>query len=107
METAPTLDEADIVFSDTAAKKVAEAVNSNSPAVVEAIKQAFASKAAGVTGLIKRTKGATINPNLELLFCFSLDSIVQGFVCWSSHYFFFIRKFLCNELSLILTVGCE
>jgi hypothetical protein len=51
-----------------AAKKVAEAVNSNSPAVVEAIKQAFASKAAGVTGLIKRTKGATINPNLELLF---------------------------------------
>jgi hypothetical protein len=48
--------------------KVAEAIGSNSAAAKEGIKQLFAAKAAGVTGLIKRTKGATINPNLELLF---------------------------------------
>ena len=48
--------------------KVAEAIGSNSAAAKEGIKQIFAAKASGVTGLIKRTKGATINPNLELLF---------------------------------------
>ena len=51
-----------------AIKKVADAVGSNSAAAKEGFKQVFAAKAAGVTGLIKRTKGATINPNLELLF---------------------------------------
>ena len=51
-----------------AVDKVAEAIGSNSPAAKEGIKQIFAAKASGVTGLIKRTKGAAINPNLELLF---------------------------------------
>ena len=51
-----------------AVDKVAEAIGSNSAAAKEGIKQIFAAKASGVTGLIKRTKGATINPNLELLF---------------------------------------
>ena len=51
-----------------AIKKVADAVGSNSPAAKEGFKQIFAAKASGVTGLIKRTKGAAINPNLELLF---------------------------------------
>ena len=51
-----------------AIKKVADAVGSNSKATQEAFKQIFAAKASGVTGLIKRTKGAAINPNLELLF---------------------------------------
>ena len=51
-----------------AIKKVAEAVGTNSAATKEAFKQIFAAKASGVTGLIKRTKGAAINPNLELLF---------------------------------------
>ena len=48
--------------------KVAEAIGSNSAAAKEGIKQLFAAKAAGVTGLLQRTRGATINPNLELLF---------------------------------------
>ena len=51
-----------------AIKKVAEAVGSNSAAAKEGFKQLFAAKASGVTGLLQRTKGATINPNLELLF---------------------------------------
>ena len=48
--------------------KILSAVSGNTAASKEAIKQAFIGKAAGVTGLIKRTRGATINPNLELLF---------------------------------------
>ena len=48
--------------------KIGKAVSGNSDAAKEAIKVAFAQKAANVTGLIQRTKGATINPNLELLF---------------------------------------
>ena len=48
--------------------KVVDAIGSNSASAKEGIKQLFAAKASGVTGLIKRTKGATINPNLELLF---------------------------------------
>ena len=48
--------------------KIGKAVSGNSDAAKEAIKLAFAQKAANVTGLIQRTKGATINPNLELLF---------------------------------------
>ena len=48
--------------------KILSAVSGNTAASKEAIKQAFVGKATGVTGLIKRTRGATINPNLELLF---------------------------------------
>ena len=48
--------------------KILGAVSGNTEASKEAIKQAFVGKATGVTGLIKRTRGATINPNLELLF---------------------------------------
>ena len=48
--------------------KILGAVSGNTEASKEAIKQAFVGKAANVTGLIKRTRGATINPNLELLF---------------------------------------
>ena len=48
--------------------KILGAVSGNTAASKEAIKQAFVGKATGVTGLIKRTRGATINPNLELLF---------------------------------------
>ena len=48
--------------------KILGAVSGNTSASKEAIKQAFVGKATGVTGLIKRTRGATINPNLELLF---------------------------------------
>ena len=51
-----------------AIEKVAGAIGSNSAAAKEGIKQLFAAKAAGVTGLLQRTRGATINPNLELLF---------------------------------------
>jgi len=48
--------------------KILGAVSGNTEASKEAIKQAFIGKATNVTGLIKRTRGATINPNLELLF---------------------------------------
>jgi len=48
--------------------KILGAVSGNTAASKEAIKQAFVGKATNVTGLIKRTKGAAINPNLELLF---------------------------------------
>ena len=51
-----------------AVDKIAKAVGGNSEAAKEAIKQAFVAKATNTSGLIQRTKGATINPNLELLF---------------------------------------
>ena len=48
--------------------KVADAVSQNTGVAKEAARQFFAGKATGVQGILKRTKGATINPNLELLF---------------------------------------
>jgi len=48
--------------------KVANAVQGNAGVAKEAVQQFFAGKMTGVTGLFARTKGATINPNLELLF---------------------------------------
>jgi hypothetical protein len=48
--------------------KVANAVQGNAGDAKEAVQQFFAGKMTGVTGLFARTKGATINPNLELLF---------------------------------------
>jgi len=51
-----------------AAETIAAAVSGNREDVKTAIKSIFAGKAAGVTGLIKRARGATLNPNLELLF---------------------------------------
>ena len=51
-----------------AIEKVVKTVSGNSEAAKEGVKQLFAAKAAGVTGLLQRTRGATINPNLELLF---------------------------------------
>ena len=38
------------------------------PKVISAVKLYFAQKAAGVEGLLSRVTGATVNPNLELLF---------------------------------------
>ena len=52
----------------SAMARISSAVAGGKDDVKTAIKSIFAGKAAGVTGLIKRTKGATINPNLELLF---------------------------------------
>ena len=48
--------------------KVADAISQNTGVAKEAARQFFAGKATGVQGILKRTKGATINPNLELLF---------------------------------------
>ena len=48
--------------------KVAKVMGENSGVAKEAIQQFFAGKMTGTTGLFARTKGATINPNLELLF---------------------------------------
>ena len=48
--------------------KVANVLGENSGIAKEAIQQYFAGKMTGTTGLFARTKGATINPNLELLF---------------------------------------
>ena len=48
--------------------KIVGAVQGNTAATKEGIKQFFAQKASGVTGLLQRTRGATVNPNLELLF---------------------------------------
>ena len=48
--------------------KVANVLGENSGVAKEAIQQFFAGKMTGTTGLFARTKGATINPNLELLF---------------------------------------
>ena len=48
--------------------KVANALGENSGVAKEAVQQFFAGKMTGTTGLFARTKGATINPNLELLF---------------------------------------
>jgi len=48
--------------------EVADAVQGNTGPAKLAVQQFFAGKMTGTTGLLKRTKGATINPNLELLF---------------------------------------
>ena len=48
--------------------KIANVMGENSGVAKEAIQQYFAGKMTGSTGLFARTKGATINPNLELLF---------------------------------------
>jgi len=48
--------------------KIANVMGENSGVAKEAIQQYFAGKMTGTTGLFARTKGATINPNLELLF---------------------------------------
>ena len=47
---------------------VAESISQNTGVAKEAVMQAAVNKATGVQGILKRTKGATINPNLELLF---------------------------------------
>ena len=48
--------------------EVAGAVQGNTGPAKLAVQQFFAGKMTGTTGLLKRTKGATVNPNLELLF---------------------------------------
>ena len=48
--------------------KVANAVSGNSGVAKAAVQQYFTGKMTGVRGIFARTKGATINPNLELLF---------------------------------------
>ena len=48
--------------------KVADAVSKNTGVAKEAARQYFTGKMVGVRGILARTKGATINPNLELLF---------------------------------------
>ena len=47
---------------------VKNALSENSGVAKKAVEQFFAGKMTGTTGLFARTKGATINPNLELLF---------------------------------------
>jgi len=47
---------------------VADSIAQNTGVAKEAVMQAAVNKATGVQGILKRTKGATINPNLELLF---------------------------------------
>ena len=51
-----------------AVDRAAKAISENSGIAKEAVQQYFAGKMTGVTGLFARTKGATINPNLDLLF---------------------------------------
>ena len=53
---------------ENAVEKIVEAVQGNTAATKEGIKQIFAAKAANVGSLLQRTRGATVNPNLELLF---------------------------------------
>ena len=48
--------------------KATKAISENSGVAKEAVKQYFTGKMVGVQGILARTKGATINPNLELLF---------------------------------------
>ena len=48
--------------------RVSNALGENTGVAKKAVEQFFAGKMTGVTGLFARTKGATINPNLELLF---------------------------------------
>ena len=48
--------------------KVADAVSKNTGVAKEAARQYFTGKMVGVRGILARTKGATLNPNLELLF---------------------------------------
>ena len=48
--------------------RVSNALGENSGVAKAAVQQFFAGKMTGTTGLFARTKGATINPNLELLF---------------------------------------
>ena len=48
--------------------KVSGALGENTGVAKKAVEQFFAGKMTGTTGLFARTKGATINPNLELLF---------------------------------------
>ena len=47
---------------------VADSIAQNTGVAKEAVMQAAVNKATGVQSILKRTKGATINPNLELLF---------------------------------------
>ena len=47
---------------------VADSIAQNTNVAKEAVMQAAVNKSTGVQGILKRTKGATINPNLELLF---------------------------------------
>ena len=57
--------------TDAAAREienVKNAISGNSGVAKKAVEQFFAGKMTGTTGLFARTKGATINPNLELLF---------------------------------------
>jgi len=48
--------------------KIADSVEKNTGVLKEGFRQLFVNKMTGVQGILKRTKGATINPNLELLF---------------------------------------
>jgi len=48
--------------------KITDAVSQEAPEVKGAIQKIFAGQAAGVQSLVKRTLGAIVNPNLELLF---------------------------------------
>ena len=49
-------------------ENVKNAISGNSGVAKKAVEQFFAGKMTGTTGLFARTEGATINPNLELLF---------------------------------------
>ena len=58
--------------------EVAGAVQGNTGPAKLAVQQFFAGKMTGTTGLLKRTKGATINPNLELQPGQKLSTISQA-----------------------------
>ena len=51
---------------ETATDRAADAAAS--PAISQAVKQFFVGQATGVKGILARTEGAVINPNMELIF---------------------------------------
>jgi hypothetical protein len=53
---------------ENALSNISSAISQNAPEVKSAIQKIFAGQAAGVQSLVKRTLGAVVNPNLELLF---------------------------------------
>jgi hypothetical protein len=53
---------------ENALSDLVDAVGQNGEEVKKGLKAIFAGQAAGVQGLLKRTAGAIVNPNLELLF---------------------------------------
>ena len=50
------------------AEKIVERLGVNEGEVKTALQEAFAANAVGAQGLLARTRGAILNPNLELLF---------------------------------------